>query len=122
MENVSSFSNPTVETSPEKETSLTDKVKETASSLTDKARDVAGQVADKAREVVGNVNMGDLGRKADDAAVAAGHGLAVLPVGPVRGHPGLVGVDLVAPRLLHRVELVRPEQPARDRRTGRAGA
>nr|WP_275587239.1 LysR family transcriptional regulator [Micromonospora terminaliae] len=56
------------------------------------------------------------------AAVAAGHGLAVLPAGPVRGHPGLVGVDLVTPRLMHRIEAVRPAEPAGDRRVRPAGA
>jgi DNA-binding transcriptional LysR family regulator len=56
------------------------------------------------------------------AAVAAGHGLAVLPAGPVRGHPGLAGVGLDTPRLVHRVEVVRPAEPARDRRIGRTGA
>jgi DNA-binding transcriptional LysR family regulator len=40
--------------------------------------------------------------------VAAGHGLAVLPVPLVSSHPGLGGVPICAPtRLVHRVELIR---------------
>ncbi|MGX6604220.1 LysR family transcriptional regulator [Micromonosporaceae bacterium Da 78-11] len=39
--------------------------------------------------------------------VAAGHGLAVLPEPVVAAHPDLVGVPVGAPRLVHRVELVR---------------
>ncbi|MFR9776207.1 LysR family transcriptional regulator [Micromonospora sp. MS34] len=54
------------------------------------------------------------------AAVAAGHGLAVLPAGPVHDHPGLAGVALVTPRLVHRVELVRPA--GGDRPIERIGA
>ncbi|SCG59976.1 DNA-binding transcriptional regulator, LysR family [Micromonospora echinaurantiaca] len=42
------------------------------------------------------------------AVVAAGHGLAVLPAGVVRAHADLVGVALAEPRLVHRVELLRP--------------
>ncbi|MDO3704231.1 LysR family transcriptional regulator [Micromonospora sp. C28SCA-DRY-2] len=42
------------------------------------------------------------------AVVAAGHGLAVLPAGVVRAGAGLVGVALADPRLVHRVELLRP--------------
>jgi DNA-binding transcriptional LysR family regulator len=38
--------------------------------------------------------------------VAAGHGLAVLPAPLVAAHPGLAGVPLDAPRLVHRVELI----------------
>lgn len=56
------------------------------------------------------------------AVVAAGHGLALLPAGPVRAHPELVGVDLGEPRLVHRVELVRPTRGGEgspDRRDGR---
>ncbi|MGS2617067.1 LysR family transcriptional regulator [Micromonospora sp. LZ34] len=56
------------------------------------------------------------------AAVAAGHGLAVLPAGVVRGCADLVGVDLQAPRLVHRVELLRPAPVPRDRRPAGSGA
>ncbi|WP_446219832.1 LysR family transcriptional regulator [Micromonospora sp. IBHARD004] len=56
------------------------------------------------------------------AAVAAGHGLAVLPAGTVRAHPELVGVDVREPRLVHRVELIRPAGSAGDRRIGATGA
>ncbi|GAA0478480.1 LysR family transcriptional regulator [Paractinoplanes deccanensis] len=38
---------------------------------------------------------------------AAGHGLAVLPEPLVTTHPSLTGVPISAPRLVHRVELVR---------------
>ena len=48
--------------------------------------------------------------------VAGGHGLAVLPAPPAAAHPGLAGVPIGAPRLVHRVELLRlpaavPESP-----------
>ncbi|RZU74806.1 DNA-binding transcriptional LysR family regulator [Micromonospora kangleipakensis] len=56
------------------------------------------------------------------AAVAAGHGLAVLPAGTVRAHAELVGVDVREPRLVHRVELIRPAGSAGDRRIGATGA
>ena len=39
--------------------------------------------------------------------VAGGHGLAVLPGPLVAAHPGLAGVPVGAPRLVHRVELLR---------------
>jgi DNA-binding transcriptional LysR family regulator len=43
--------------------------------------------------------------------VAAGHGLAVLPEPVVAAHAGLVAVPISAPRLVHRVELLRiPDQ------------
>jgi DNA-binding transcriptional LysR family regulator len=41
--------------------------------------------------------------------VAGGHGLAVLPSPLVAAHPGLAGVPVGTPRLVHRVELVRLE-------------
>jgi hypothetical protein len=50
---------------------LKDKTKEAAGSVADKARDVV----DRAREAVSGTNVKDLGRKADDAVGAAGHGL-----------------------------------------------
>ncbi|BAL86692.1 putative LysR-family transcriptional regulator [Actinoplanes missouriensis 431] len=39
--------------------------------------------------------------------VAAGHGLALLPAPPVAATPGLRGVPVGTPRLVHRVELLR---------------
>lgn len=47
--------------------------------------------------------------------VAAGHGLAVLPQAVLAGAPGVLGVPVREPRLVHRTELVRgslPEGPA----------
>ncbi|HEX5205419.1 LysR family transcriptional regulator [Paractinoplanes rhizophilus] len=49
--------------------------------------------------------------------VAGGHGLAVLPLPLVSAHPGLTGVPVGTPRLVHRVELLRlpavaPDEPA----------
>ena len=47
--------------------------------------------------------------------VAAGHGLAVLPAALVAREPGLAGVPITAPRLTHRVEMLRTpvgEEPA----------
>ncbi|MBG0563429.1 LysR family transcriptional regulator [Actinoplanes aureus] len=47
--------------------------------------------------------------------VAAGHGLIVLPAPLVERRPGLTGVPIAAPRLVHRVELLRTpndEEPA----------
>ncbi|WP_328467021.1 LysR family transcriptional regulator [Actinoplanes sp. NBC_00393] len=47
--------------------------------------------------------------------VAAGHGLIVLPAPVVANRPGLAGVPIAAPRLVHRVELLRApgsEEPA----------
>jgi len=46
--------------------------------------------------------------------VAGGHGLAVLPLPLVASHPGLAGVPVGAPRLVHRVELLRLETVADD--------
>ncbi|MFD5921784.1 LysR family transcriptional regulator [Kitasatospora sp. NPDC058201] len=51
------------------------------------------------------------------ALVAAGHGLAVLPVSVLDGAPGVVAVPVRAPRLVHRTELVHgslPEGPAAE--------
>ncbi|MFC9390260.1 LysR family transcriptional regulator [Streptomyces venezuelae] len=62
------------------------------------------------------------------ALAAAGHGLALLPLPLAAGVPGAVGVPLVAPRLVHRTELLRPagRVPAPTgpvaRFTGRLGA
>ncbi|MEU9128627.1 LysR family transcriptional regulator [Kitasatospora sp. NPDC048540] len=42
------------------------------------------------------------------ALVAAGHGLALLPAAVLRGVPGVSGVPLRSPRLVHRTELVHP--------------
>jgi hypothetical protein len=39
--------------------------------------------------------------------VAAGHGLAVLPLPVAASHPGLTAVPVGAPRLVHRVEMLR---------------
>ncbi|MDI6097964.1 LysR family transcriptional regulator [Actinoplanes sp. NEAU-A12] len=47
--------------------------------------------------------------------IAAGHGLAVLPAAIVARQPGLAGVPITAPRLVHRVEVLRTpisEEPA----------
>ncbi|GAA4976773.1 LysR family transcriptional regulator [Actinoplanes utahensis] len=41
----------------------------------------------------------------------AGQGLTVLPAGLVAARPGLAGVPITAPRLVHRIELLRPEDP-----------
>ncbi|MEV4949699.1 LysR family transcriptional regulator [Streptomyces sp. NPDC053755] len=41
------------------------------------------------------------------ALAAAGHGLALLPASVAGGIPGAVAVPLIAPRLVHRTELVR---------------
>ncbi|MEV6301008.1 LysR family transcriptional regulator [Actinoplanes sp. NPDC051861] len=38
--------------------------------------------------------------------IAAGHGLLVLPAALVAGRPGLAGIPITAPRLVHRVELL----------------
>ncbi|MEU6624060.1 LysR family transcriptional regulator [Streptomyces litmocidini] len=42
------------------------------------------------------------------ALAAAGHGLALLPLSATDGVPGAAAVPLVAPRLVHRVELLLP--------------
>ncbi|SEC19927.1 LysR family transcriptional regulator [Streptomyces sp. TLI_105] len=42
------------------------------------------------------------------ALAAAGHGLALLPSSATEGVPGAAAVPLVAPRLVHRVELLLP--------------
>jgi DNA-binding transcriptional LysR family regulator len=46
--------------------------------------------------------------------IAAGHGIAVLPSRVTDEHPGLAGVPITAPRLIHRVELLRPADQADD--------
>ncbi|MEU8761770.1 LysR family transcriptional regulator [Streptomyces sp. NPDC048659] len=42
------------------------------------------------------------------ALAAAGHGLVLLPLPVAAGTPGAVAVPLLSPRLVHRVELLRP--------------
>ncbi|MEV4349882.1 LysR family transcriptional regulator [Actinoplanes sp. NPDC049596] len=52
--------------------------------------------------------------------VAAGHGVAVLPSEVVGAHEGLAAVPITAPRLVHRVELLRiPDQVAGGEAAGR---
>lgn len=51
------------------------------------------------------------------ALVAAGHGLAVLPRTVTTGSPGVVGVPVTAPRVVHRVELVHGRLDATAART-----
>ncbi|MDA0638210.1 LysR substrate-binding domain-containing protein, partial [Nonomuraea sp. MCN248] len=43
--------------------------------------------------------------------VAAGHGLTLLPASAAAGVPGLSGVAVLAPRLVHRVELLHGTLP-----------
>ena len=56
------------------------------------------------------------------ALVAAGHGLAVLPGPVVATYPGLVGVPVGAPRLVHRVEMVVVPGPGGDEPADRLAA
>ncbi|PZF99240.1 LysR family transcriptional regulator [Micromonospora deserti] len=55
------------------------------------------------------------------AAVATGHGLAVLPAGALRGRPELAAVAVLDPRLVHRVELLRPVPLGAGSPAGRDG-
>ncbi|MFG2220012.1 hypothetical protein ACGFN1_35190 [Streptomyces sp. NPDC048685] len=44
--------------------------------------------------------------------VAAGHGLAALPLSLAAALPGTAGIRLSAPRLVHRTEVLHPRAPA----------